>query len=152
MPGMVNNPESIIEILGLRPLPDEGGMWSQVLIDQYSTAIYYLLRDGDFSALHRLPGPEVYHHYMGAPLGMLLLHPNGAVTEPVLGTDLRNDERPAVVVPGDVWQGSRSLGEWSLVGTTMAPPFDSAEFALGDAGRLAETYPSVTDRIAALTR
>ena len=59
------HPDEIIELLGLTPLADEGGMWSQVLLDEYSSAIYYLLAGDDFSALHRLPHPEIYHHYAG---------------------------------------------------------------------------------------
>jgi len=149
---MVISVDEIIAALGLDPLPDEGGMWSQVLIDNNSTAIFYLLRGDDFSALHRLPGPEVYHHYMGAPLEMLLLHPDGPVTRPVLGTDLVAGERPAIVVPGGTWQGSRSRGSWTLVGTTMSPPFSFDELEIGDRERLAGAYPSATDEIASLTR
>lgn len=149
---MVIQADDIIETLGLEPLPDEGGMWSQVLIDEHSTAIYYLLSGDDFSALHRLPGPEVYHHYMGAPLGMLLLHPDGQASRPVLGTDLAAGERPAIVVPGGTWQASRSRGSWTLVGTTMSPPFDFDELEIGDTGLLVDAYPSAANEIRSLGR
>jgi len=144
---MVTPVETIIDTLGLQPLAGEGGLWSQVLIDERSTAIYYLLSGDDFSALHRLPGPEVYHHYMGAPLEMLLLHPDGSVTRPVLGTDLDAGERPAIVVPGGVWQSSRSAGSWTLVGTTMSPPFDFDDLEMGDSEPLAGSYPAAAREI-----
>ena len=149
---MVSPVESIIEMLRLEPLADEGGLWSQVLIDEHSTAIFYLLQGHDFSALHRLPGPEVYHHYMGAPLEMLLLHPDGSASRPVLGIDLTAGQRPAVVVPGGVWQGSRSRGAWTLVGTTMSPPFRFGDLQLGDPDGLCDSYPAVTSDIRSLTR
>lgn len=149
---MVNDPIALIQLLGLRPLPREGGLWSQVLIDDQSTAIYYLLTAGDFSALHRLPGPEIYHHYMGAALQMLQLHPDATVTTPIVGTDLESGERPALVVPGGVWQASRSLGDWTLVGTTTSPPFSIAEFELGDREHLIGMYPDADSLITAHTR
>ncbi len=149
---MVTPVDDIIATLGLEPLPDEGGMWSQVLIDENSTAIYYLLSGDDFSALHRLPGTEVYHHYMGAPLEMLLLHPDGLVTHPVLGTDLAAGERPAIVVPGGTWQASRSRGSWTLIGTTMSPPFEFGDMEIGDTRLLEETYPSAAGEIRSLAR
>jgi len=142
----------IVDLLGLEPLPDEGGMWSQVLIDADSTAIFYLLSGDDFSALHRLPGTEIYHHYMGAPLALLLLHPDGSVTRPVLGTDLASGERPAIVVTGGVWQASHSLGAWTLVGTTMSPPFDFDDLEMGDQRLLSEQYPSAVADIASKSR
>lgn len=144
--------DDVIKILGLVPLPDEGGLWTQILIDDHSTAIYYLLTADDFSAMHRLPGPEIYHHYLGAPTQLVLMHPDNRVERPILGPNLHAGERPSIVVPGGVWQGCRSLGDWSLMGTTMAPPFDLAQFELADRGRLTARYPTVSSLIAAHTR
>ena len=76
------------------------------------------------SAIHRLDGIEMYHWYAGAPLRMLLLHPDGRVEQPVLGPDIAGGQQPQIHVPGGVWQGSSSAGDWTLVGTTMAPPFE----------------------------
>jgi predicted cupin superfamily sugar epimerase len=146
------NPEEIIELLGLEPLADEGGMWTQVLIDDYSTAIYFLLRPNDFSALHRLPGPEVYHHYAGAPAELSVLEPSGSIRTHMLGDDLETAQRPVVVVEGGTWQGSRTLGEWSLVGTTMAPAFRLEDFELADRAVLVAQYPDAVERINSLTR
>jgi predicted cupin superfamily sugar epimerase len=144
--------DEVISLLGLEPLSHEGGMFGQYYADAYSTAIYFLVRPGDFSALHRLTGPEVYHFYAGAPLQMLLLHPDGRISWPVLGTDLVSNQRPAVAVESGVWQGSRTTGEWSLVGATMAPGFKEEMFELGTRQSLMAAYPAAAADIELLTR
>lgn len=144
--------ERVAALLGLEPLPDEGGLFRRTHVDAHSSAIYYLLIAPEFSALHRLAATETYHWYAGAPLRMLLLAPDGAVAEPLLGPDLVAGQRPQLVVPAGTWQGSSPAGEWSLVGTTTAPPFDWAGFELGDRAALTARYPDAGDRIAALTR
>jgi uncharacterized protein len=144
--------ERVAALLGLEPLPDEGGLFRRTHLDEHSSAIYYLLLDPDFSALHALDGAETYHWYAGDPLRLLLLHPDGRSSEPVLGPDLAAGQRPQLVVPGGTWQGSRSAGAWTLVGTTMAPPFEPAVFRLGARDELAARYPGCRDRIAELTR
>ncbi|WP_420619468.1 cupin domain-containing protein [Candidatus Poriferisocius sp.] len=96
----------VVAMLGLVPLPEEGGMWREVWRDERSTAIYFLIRPGDFSAMHRLDGPELRHHYAGAAVQMLLLGPDGLVERPVLGDDLEAGERPCVVVPAHTWMGA----------------------------------------------
>jgi predicted cupin superfamily sugar epimerase len=144
--------ERVATLLGLEPLPDEGGLFRRTHIDAHSSAIYYLLLAPDFSALHRLGATETYHWYGGAPLRLLLLHSGGEVTEPVLGPDVPAGQRPQVVVPAGTWQGSSSDGEWSLVGTTTAPPFDWSHFELGDRADLTARYPAAAPRITSLTR
>ncbi|WP_419848574.1 cupin domain-containing protein [Candidatus Poriferisocius sp.] len=142
----------VVAMLGLVALPEEGGMWREVWRDEQSTAIYFLLQPGDFSAMHRLDGPELWHHYAGAAVGMLLLGPGGAVERPVLGDDLAAGERPCVVVAARTWMGAATRGEWSLVGTTMAPPYHHDGFELGEAGHLIEQYPSAAGEIVELVR
>lgn len=144
--------QGVIDLLRLEPLPYEGGWYRQTYRDDRSTAIYYLLAGGDFSAMHRLTGPEIYHWYAGSPLRLLLLSPDGRVAEPVLGADLAAGQRPQIVVGAGTWQGSSALGDWALVGSTMAPPFDWHGFDLGSRGELAARYPMAAGRIAALTR
>lgn len=144
--------EHVAALLGLVPLPDEGGLFRRTHLDAHSSAIYYLLLEPEFSALHALTATEVYHFHAGSPLRMLLLHPDGAVTEPVLGPDVAGGERPQVVVPAGVWQGSVPAGAWTLVGTTTAPPFDWAGFRLGDRAALVRSHPAARARIMALTR
>ena len=123
--------ERVAQLLGLEPLPGEGGLFRRTHIDGHSAAIYFLLIAPDFSAMHRLRVTETYHWYAGSPLRLLLLG-SGQISEPVLGPDLAAGQRPQLVVPAGIWQGSSSTGEWSLVGTTTAPPFDWDGFELGE--------------------
>jgi len=163
--------EDIIELLHLQPLPVEGGFYCQtyrayetldraVLPERYtgerelSSAIYYLLHGSHFSALHRLLTDEVYHFYLGHPVELLLLYPDGTGEVRWLGHDLAAGERPQITVPRGVWQGSRlaKLGHFALLGTTMAPGYDQADFELGNRERLLASFPEWSDEIYALTR
>ena len=146
------NADEVIELLGLEPLPDEGGLWTQTWRDERSSAIYFLMRPGDFSALHRLPGPELWHHYAGAAVEMLLLAPDGTVSRPMLGDDLARGQRPMVAVPAGVWMAATTTGDWSLIGATLAPPYDPNGFELGDPDQLVEAYPEAAADIARFTR
>lgn len=141
-----------VETLGLEPLEHEGGLFRRVHLDEHSSAIYYLLADPDFSALHALNSVEVYHWYAGSPLELLLLHPDGHSEVRILGPDHRAGQLPQAVVPAGVMQGSSSHGAWTLIGTTMSPPFEWDGFELGDRTALQHQYPEVAARIAALTR
>jgi uncharacterized protein len=148
--------ERLAGLLGLHPLPDEGGLYRQTFADAHSSAIYFLLLAPDFSALHRLAATETYHWYAGSPLRLLLLHGDGEgggrVDEPTLGPGFDAGERPQIVVPAGTWQGSSPVGAWSLVGTTMAPPFAWSGFRLGERAELLDRWPSARARITALTR
>ena len=144
--------DEIAALLGMVLLPGEGGRWVQTLLDDRSSAILYLLSDGDFSAMHRLDADEIYQHYAGDPGEMLFLDPDGSVDRPVLGSDLEAGQRPQLVVPVGVWQGSSTLGQWSLLGTTMAPPYSDEGFELGERDRLVDGWPAAAGRIEQLTR
>ncbi len=153
--------DDVIDLLGLVPLPAEGGYWAQTWLDAHGSGIYFLMRPGDFSAMHRLRGPELWHHYAGDPVTLLLLGPDddapstdagNTVERRVLGDDLKADQRPFAAVAPGVWMGAATTGDWSLVGTTMAPAFDAADFELGDRAALQERYPEAAAEIAALTR
>ena len=144
--------EEISNILCLEPLPLEGGMWAQTLKDENSTAIYYLLTKNNFSAMHKLESVEVYHYYAGAPAKMLLLDSSGKVEEPVLGSDLDSGHRPQIIVEPGVWQGSKTTGEWTLLGTTMAPPYSQEMFQLADREELLKGWPDSKEKIYELTR
>ena len=146
------NADEIITLLGLEPLPEEGGMWTRIWLDNHGSAIYFLIRRGDFSAMHRLDASEIWHHYLGAPASMLLLYPNGSANQPILGEELAEGQRPCVAVPAGVWMGASTLGDWSLVGTTMAPAWNPDAFELGDGAHLADRYPEAGTRICELTR
>ena len=146
------NATEVITLLGLEPLAEEGGMWTRILLDEHASAIYFLMRPGDFSAMHRLDSTEIWHHYLGAPAGMLLLHPDGSADLPILGKGLGDGQRPCVTVPAGVWMGASTMGDWSLVGATMAPPWHPDRFQLGDRTDLAVRYPQAALRIEELTR
>lgn len=143
--------------LELEPLEHEGGLFRQMHLDEHSSAIYYLLASPDFSALHSLSSTEVYHWYAGSPLELLLLHPDGRSEVKLLGPDLEAGQLPQLVVPPGVMQGSSPLSStheqaWTLIGTTMSPPFQWQGFELGERAALQSRYPQVAERISSLTR
>lgn len=133
--------DRIIARLGLEPHP-EGGWFTETFRDSpdggrgHSTAIYFLLKEGEQSAWHRVrDAAEVWHFYAGAPLSLEIAGPHGAdLYELILGPDLEADQRPQHVVPPDWWQCARSRGAWTLVGCTVAPGFDFAAFEMAEPG------------------
>lgn len=135
----VLDPSAIIATLGMRPHP-EGGHYVETFKDAAgdgrpaSTAIYYLLKAGERSHWHRVDAAEVWHHYAGAPLALSLSERGDTATRHVLGPDLPAGERPQVVVPAGVWQAAESLGDWTLVGCTVAPGFRFEGFELAAPG------------------
>ena len=139
--------EEIVRELELEPLPGEGGMFRNTLDDGSSTAIYFLVERDRPTMLHRLPGSETFHLYMGAPAKLVVLVPEGKVEQPVLGTDLLAGERPQLTVPGGRWQALESLGDWTLVGTTMAPGYREEDFELADRGALLLGWPDAEQLI-----
>lgn len=143
--------EWIARRLRLEPLPGEGGLFRRTYADTHSSVIYFMLLAPDFSALHALDGVETYHWYAGSPLQMLLLHPGGQVEQPVLGPDIAAGATPQLVVPARVWQGASTLGEWTLAGTTMAPPFEWSGLRLGRRAELITGWPDAAAQIRALT-
>jgi len=98
------------------------------------TTIYFLLATGETSHWHRIDADEVWHFYAGAPLTLSICGPDKKTRNAVLGTGLREDERPVSVVPAGYWQSARSLGEWTLVGCTVAPAFEFNGFELAAPG------------------
>jgi len=150
-----------MRILALKPLPEEGGFFAETYRSpesfdarglkrghtgsrSLSTAIYYLLTPTSCSSLHKLPGDEMFHFYAGDPVELLELLPDGSARTVILGPDLRNGMKFQHVVPGGVWQGSRLVegGEYALLGTTMAPGFDYADFVKGNRQELVAKYPA----------
>lgn len=144
--------EDIVELLGLEPLAEEGGMFRRVWGNDYGSAIYFLLRPGDFSAFHRLDRPELWHYYGGDPALLVLIDGDGRVTRHTLGMELRSGQRPIRIVEPGTWMAAETTGEWTLLGTTMAPPFDEAGFELGDRQELIRLCPAAADEITRLTR
>lgn len=132
--------EDVVARLGLKPHP-EGGFYRETYREAApdggrgaGTAIYYLLREGDSSAWHRVTdAAEVWHHYAGAPLELSLSEGRGR-TVIRLGPDLAAGEEPQAVVPAGVWQSARPLDGWVLVGCTVAPAFEFASFEMAPPG------------------
>jgi predicted cupin superfamily sugar epimerase len=145
-------PEDVVSALGLTELPVEGGRFAQSWRGPEASAIYYLLVAPEFSGVHKLSHVEIYAHHAGDPVRLLLLHPDGRVSEPVLGPDVTAGQRPQVVVPAGVWQASTSLGSWSLMGTVVVPPYTDDVVTFGRAGELCAAYPSHADLIRSLCR
>ncbi len=120
----------VIQTLGLEAHP-EGGHYRETWRDQASSAIYFLLRRGEQSAWHRVRDRvEMWHFHAGAPLLLEIDAGPGPASAVTLGPDLRSHQRPQAVVPAGAWQRARSLGEWTLVGCTVAPPFTFDAFDL----------------------
>src|SRR5215216_3923747 len=162
--------EQIVQQLGLQPHP-EGGFYketyrSELFVAQdclpnkfngkrnISTSIYYLLRNGDFSAFHRIKSDETWHHYSG---GSLLIHsfdPSGNYQCRILGNDMSNGASFQLMVPAGLWFASEpALGsQFILAGCTVAPGFDFADFELAEKEQLATEFPKYKDLIYRLCR
>ncbi|MGE0565386.1 MAG: cupin domain-containing protein [Pseudolabrys sp.] len=136
----------IIRLLDLKPHP-EGGHFRETFRDETapgqraaSTAIYFLLARGERSHWHRVDAAEVWHYYAGAPLKLEIV--DGSKEMIVrLGPHVHADEFPQAVVPARAWQAAESLGDWSLVGCTVAPGFEFSQFELAPKGWSPATKP-----------
>jgi uncharacterized protein len=160
-------PSEIIARLGLTPHPERG-----FFVESYrarvsvtaashpapraaSTAIYFLVTsESPATYLHRLLSDEVFHLYEGGPLDIVRLFENGRADVARLGLDLAAGERPQVVIPSGTWFGTELApgASYCLLGCTVAPGFDFADFELADGPELLTRYPAVADRIARLAR
>jgi predicted cupin superfamily sugar epimerase len=135
VPALPSEADTLIALLRLAPHP-EGGHYRQTWRDLspgggargFSTAILFLLRAGESSWWHRVDAAEVWHHYRGAPLELSI-----GRSARVLGPAIEKGELPQLIVPPGEWQMARSLGDYSLVGCTVAPGFEFSKFEL--AGR-----------------
>jgi uncharacterized protein len=159
--------DKLVKQLGLLPHP-EGGFYSETYRSaggyghpgemqdyrSYSTAIYFLLTKGNFSALHRIKSDEVWHFYLGDPVHIHIINPEGEYHCTILGNDFSKGEIPQYVVPAGWWFGSESVGEkgFSLVGCTVAPGFDFADFELAETQGLCARFPEHTAIIEKFTR
>jgi hypothetical protein len=163
--------EKLKSLLNLVPLSIEGGYFAETyrskemispdsLHGRYSsarsvgTAIYYLLEPGTFSEIHRVASDEIFHFYLGDPVEMLQLWPDGSGKQVLIGTDIESGMVPQVMVPHGVWQGARLVagGEFALLGCTVSPGFEYADYESGSRQLLGAAYPEHRDMIWALTR
>jgi hypothetical protein len=157
--------EEIKSLLQLKPHPAEGGFYRRTYasttalelprgLRSSGTAIYYLLEPGTFSALHVLSSDEIFHFYLGDPVEMLQLHPDGSSAVITLGPELAAGQCVQLVVPAGVWQGSRLIegGKVALLGCTVTPGFDFSDYRSASYEELAAKWPAQAKRIRALTR
>lgn len=155
--------------LGLQPHP-EGGFYREVyrstegvehiaLPERFSggrsfcTSIFYLLELGDFSAFHRIKSDETWHFYAGGALEVVMLSGSGLTTV-TLGHDVTSGQRLQHTVPAGNWFASRPAPGtlFSLVGCTVSPGFDFADFEMADRQELIKDYPLAQQTITSLTR
>ncbi len=128
--------DALIAALGLEPHP-EGGHFRETFRDPHmrdgrscGTAIYYLLKAGEYSHWHRVDAAEIWHYYAGGPLALTISENGHDATGFRLGTNFGAGERPQAAVPANAWQTAESLGAWTLVGCTVAPGFEFAHFEM----------------------
>ena len=155
--------DEVIALLGLAPLPGEGGHYRETYRSALrvatadpagraaGAAIYYFLTPATYSALHRLAIDEVYHFHLGDPVELTRFDEASAPTSITLGPDLKAGQVCQLVVPTGVWQGSRlkSGGAWALLGTTTTPGFEFADCRLADPDWLAG-FPQWADQLRSL--
>lgn len=154
------NPEEIIANLNLQPHP-EGGYYRETyraeeeiaLADgkkrNTSTGIYYLLKDGDKSHLHRLSSDEIWLFHQGEPLEIVMIHEDGRYEIETLGNQLEQNEIPQVVIKANVWFGARlkSGKGYALVSCIVAPGFDFEDFEMGKKEELLREFPHLRKEI-----
>lgn len=167
----INDPKEIIKLLDLKPLEIEGGYFKETYRSDdsipkdilpswyrssrcFSTAIYYLLTPDNFSAIHKVNSDELFHFYLGDPVEMLLLYPDGKGRKAVLGQDIKRGQQVQMVVPRGVWQGAvlQEGGGFALLGTTVSPGFEYEDFIPGEKDLLTKEYPEHVPEIIKLFR
>jgi predicted cupin superfamily sugar epimerase len=157
--------DQIKALLNLQPHPVEGGSFRRTYTSSGTvdlprgqrptgTAIYYLLESGTFSEMHVLDSDEIFHFYLGDPVEMLQLHPDGRSELHIVGPDLAAGQHVQLVVPAGIWQGTRLIGNGkvALLGCTVTPGFDFADYRGGTYAELAKKWPAQAGQIKALTR
>ncbi len=161
----------LISLLRLEPFPEDGGWFRQTYksvktlpgrfvspekdgVRSFATSIYYLVTPESYSALHRVSSDEIFHFYMGDPVEMIQIPPDGKLGRFTLGPDLRAGQEPQLAVAAGVWQGTRLLdgGKWALLGCTVAPGFEFIDFELGKRDALQRQFPKCAAEIERFTR
>lgn len=162
--------EAVIKKLGLSPHP-EGGYYLETyrsrdllkksaLPSRYdgdrcaSTAIYYLLEKDNFSALHQVQSDEIFHFYLGGPVEIFVISPDGRAETAVIGNDIESGQLPQYTVLKGSIQGLRVAPgfDFALLGSTVAPGFDFADFKLIPRAAVIDDHPEFSELIKSLTR
>ncbi|MBI1328699.1 MAG: cupin [Alphaproteobacteria bacterium] len=137
--GDASEANALIVRLRLQPHP-EGGHFRETFRDEngdaraHSTAILFLLKEGEISRWHKVDAAEIWHFYRGDPLEILIAENGKPRTRHVLGNRIEEGETPQVIVPAHAWQAARPLGVFTLVGCTVAPGFSFSGFELAAPG------------------
>jgi uncharacterized protein len=164
---------ALIKHFKMEKIPDEGAWFTLTyrsddvfaagaLPERYAgarvagNAIIALVTQTDFSALHKLKTDEIWHYYLGDPLQLLILHPDGSGEVVVLGPNVLQGQQLQHVVPRDSWQGaiplSANKNAYTVFGDTLAPGFEYTDFAMGYRRELQQQYPHYAELITQLTR
>lgn len=119
-----------------------------------STSIYFLLKNDEISTLHRIKSDELWHHYSGSSVKIIIINSVGSIEEKILGKDVIANESFQVVIPAGVWFCAELTDKksFALVGCTVSPGFDFEDFELGSKVKLTEEYPLHKDLINRFTR
>ena len=155
----------------MKPLPEEGGYYVETYRSKekitkkalpkrykgfktFGTTILYLLTNETFSALHRIRSDEIFHFYLGDPVTMLHLYPDGSSKVYTLGSEVQKGHYVQLVVPKYTWQGCfvKKPGKFALMGTTVAPGFNFDDFQPATRENLLKQYPDRKELIQKLTR
>lgn len=162
--------DQLIQKYNLEPHP-EGGWYKQtykskeqIVADAlperfganrvFSTAIYFLLEQGNFSAFHRIKSDECWHFYAGDPLLIYIIEQNGELKIIPLGNDIEKDHAFQYVVPANCWFASRPAtgSEYCFMGCTVSPGFEFDDFELANGNELSTMYPQHKEIIKELCR
>ncbi len=151
--------DDLIKQFNLKPHP-EGGYFAEIyksseLIDSkslpkryegnrsFSTSIYFLIPEGKKSSLHRLKSDEIWHFYLGGPLTLVEIYPDGKVKEVVIGQDIKSGQKLQYVIKAGNWFGAYPNFEskFSFIGCTVAPGFEFNDFEMGNRDQLIKQFP-----------
>ena len=170
------NTQEVIDWFHMQPNADEGGYFASTYTSaiqipdknlpgfapiknerQICSAIYYLLEQNGFSAMHKVTGDMLYYFYSGDPVFMLLLYPDSFPNRfeiCIFSNDLTYGSPPMKVIPGGTWIGSRLVkgGDYALMGVSMAPGFEASDYTIGKRKELIKLYPEEKTLITALTK
>ena len=155
--------DELVKMYDLQPHP-EGGYFKETYraaqttdtsngARNHSTAIYFLIPEGKKSHLHRIKSDELWHFYLGDPMTLIQISPEGSVEEITLGSDVKKGQKVQHTVPAGCWFGAypNPGSRYSFVGCTVAPGFDFADFEMGKREELFKQFPHAEKTITLLT-
>ena len=120
----------------------------------YGSALYFLVAPDAQIVMHRIRSDQLYHHYLGDPLEVLMLYPDGTGSVSVVGSDLAAGERPQLFVPGGTFHISRMASGtgYALLASTEWPGVEPPDVEHGDIEELVAAYPDFREQIRAFAR